>query len=42
MLKGTLATAVLVVVWSGVVAGIAINVGWCHTPEWVGVLVGGT
>lgn len=42
MLKGTLATAVLVVVWSGVVAGIAINVGWRHAPKLVGVPVGGT
>jgi hemolysin III len=39
VLEGALATAVLVVVWSGAVAGIALNLGWRDAPNWLGVLV---
>jgi hemolysin III len=39
VLEGPLATWVLVVVWSGAVAGIALNLGWRQAPGWVGVVV---
>jgi hemolysin III len=39
VLEGPLATWVLVVVWSGAAAGIALNLGWRQAPGWVGVVV---
>jgi hemolysin III len=39
VLEGPLATWVLVVVWSGAAAGIALNLGWRQAPSWVGVAV---
>jgi hemolysin III len=39
VLEGPLATTVLVVVWAGAVAGIALNLGWRQAPGWVGVAV---
>jgi hemolysin III len=39
VLKAPLATSVLVVVWSGAAAGIALNLGWRQAPGWVGVVV---
>jgi hemolysin III len=39
VLDGPLATWVLVVVWSGAAAGIALNLGWRQAPGWVGVVV---
>jgi len=39
VLEGPLATWVLVVVWGGAVAGIALNLGWRQAPGWVGVVV---
>jgi hemolysin III len=39
VLQGPLATVVLVVVWGGAVAGIALNLGWRQAPSWVGVAV---
>ena len=39
VLKGPLAPTVLGVVWSGAVAGIAVNLGWRQAPSWVGVAV---
>jgi hemolysin III len=34
-----LAPTVLIVVWSGAVAGIVLNLGWRQAPSWVGVAV---
>jgi hemolysin III len=39
VLKGPLAAGVLVVVWSGAAAGIALNLVWRQAPSWVGVAV---
>ena len=39
VLEGPLAAGVLVVVWSGAAAGIALNLGWRQAPSWVGVTV---
>jgi hemolysin III len=39
VLQGPLAAVVLVVVWGGAVAGIALNLGWRQAPSWVGVAV---
>ena len=39
VLEGPLAIWVLVVVWSGAAAGIALNLGWRQAPGWVGVVV---
>ena len=39
VLEGPLAAGVLVVVWGGAVAGIALNLGWRQAPGWVEVTV---
>jgi hemolysin III len=36
VLKGTLATVVLVVVWGGAVAGIVLELAWTKAPRWLG------
>jgi hemolysin III len=36
VLHGTLATVVLVVVWGGAVAGIALELAWTRAPRWLG------
>jgi hemolysin III len=36
VLQGTLATVVLVVVWGGAVAGIALQLAWARAPRWLG------
>jgi hemolysin III len=38
-LHGTLATVVLVVVWSGALGGIALQLVWPDHPKWVAVVV---
>lgn len=35
VLKGTLATVVLAVVWGGAVAGIALELAWAGAPRWL-------
>jgi hemolysin III len=39
VLEGPLAAWVLIVVWSGAAAGIALNLAWRQAPSWVGVVV---
>jgi hemolysin III len=39
VLEGPLAAGVLVVVWGGAAAGIALNLRWRQAPSWVGVAV---
>jgi len=39
VLESPLATWVLIVVWSGAAAGIALNLAWRQAPSWVGVAV---
>jgi len=39
ILQGTLATTVLLVVWSGAVAGIVLELAWTRAPRWLGVVV---
>lgn len=39
VLEGTLATAILVAVWSGAVAGIVLQLVWVEAPKWVSALV---
>jgi hemolysin III len=39
VLHGTLATAILVAVWSGAVAGIILQLAWIDAPEWLSALV---
>jgi hemolysin III len=36
VLKGTLASVVLVVVWGGAVAGIVLELVWAGAPRWLG------
>jgi hemolysin III len=36
VLQGTLATAVLVIVWGGAVAGIGLELAWTKAPRWLG------
>jgi hemolysin III len=36
VLKGTLATVVLAVVWGGAVAGIVLELVWTRAPRWLG------
>lgn len=36
VLKGTLATVVLAVVWGGALAGIALEIAWTGAPKWLG------
>jgi hemolysin III len=36
VLQGTLATVVLVVVWGGALAGIALQLAWARAPRWLG------
>jgi len=38
-LHGTLATVVLVVVWSGALGGIALQLLWADHPKWVAVVI---
>ena len=39
VLEGTLATAILIAVWSGAVAGIVLQLVWVQAPKWVSALV---
>lgn len=39
VLHGTLATAVLVTVWAGAIAGAIVEMIWIHHPKWVGSLI---
>ena len=39
VLDGTLATAILVAVWGGALAGIVLNLAWIEAPKWVTALV---
>ncbi len=39
ILQGTLATTVLLVVWSGAVAGIVLELAWTRAPRWLGGVV---
>ena len=39
VLEGTLATAILIAVWSGAVAGIILQVAWIDAPDWLSALV---
>lgn len=36
VLRGTLATVVLAVVWGGAVAGIVLELAWTRAPRWLG------
>ena len=36
VLKGSLATVVLAVVWGGAVAGIVLELAWTRAPRWLG------
>src|SRR5690606_21911437 len=38
-LHGTLATAILVVVWVGAIAGAIVEMVWIHHPKWASVLI---
>jgi hemolysin III len=38
-LHGTLATVVLAVVWSGALAGVALQLAWLEHPKWIALLV---
>jgi hemolysin III len=39
VLKGTLASVVLAVVWGGALAGIALELAWAGAPRWLGGVV---
>ena len=38
-ISGTLATAILIAVWTGAVVGIAIELLWIGSPKWVSVII---
>jgi hemolysin III len=38
-LHGTLATAILVAVWAGALAGIVLNLAWIDAPKWLTAVV---
>lgn len=38
-ISGTLATAILIAVWTGAVIGIAIELLWIGSPKWVSVII---
>jgi hemolysin III len=38
VLKGTLATAILITVWAGAVGGIVLKLIWISAPKWLGAL----
>ncbi len=38
-LHGTLALAILIAVWSGAAAGVAMNVLWSGAPKWLAALI---
>ena len=38
-ISGTLATAILIAVWTGAVIGIAIELLWIGSPKWVSVVI---
>jgi hemolysin III len=39
VLKGTLASVVLAVVWGGALAGIVLELAWARAPRWLGGVV---
>lgn len=39
VLKGPLATAILVVVWAGALSGIVLKLAWIDSPRWLTALV---
>jgi hemolysin III len=39
VLEGTLATAILIAVWGGAVAGVVLNLAWIDAPKWVTAVV---
>jgi hemolysin III len=39
VLEGTLATAILIAVWGGAVAGIILQLAWADAPNWLSALV---
>src|SRR5262249_48793632 len=39
VLNGAFATAILIVVWIGAIAGAVVESIWIHHPKWVGVLI---
>jgi hemolysin III len=38
-MHGTLATAILAVVWGGALAGTTLSLAWPHAPKWLSALV---
>jgi hemolysin III len=39
VLNGTIATAILVAVWGGALAGIVLNLVWIDAPKWITAIV---
>ena len=39
VLDGTLATAILIAVWAGALAGVVLNLVWIDSPKWVTAVV---
>ncbi|HVP03215.1 MAG TPA: hemolysin III family protein [Solirubrobacteraceae bacterium] len=39
VLRGTLATAILAVVWGGALAGVVLSLAWVSAPKWVSAIV---
>ena len=38
VLKGSMATAILITVWAGAAGGIVLKLVWIHAPKWLGSL----
>jgi hemolysin III len=39
VLDGSLATAILIAVWAGALAGVVLNLAWVDAPKWVTAIV---
>jgi hemolysin III len=39
VLEGSLATAILIAVWGGALAGVILNLAWVEAPKWVTAVV---
>ena len=39
VLDGSLATAILIAVWGGALAGVILNLAWVEAPKWVTAVV---
>jgi len=39
VMKGTLATVILIVVWAGAIGGVIVSMLWVRSPKWVAAVI---